>query len=327
MVAGMVAVAVAAGTLNWTYGRQVAQAERDTAATRQQRCHGAAAREPGSDCPDPFGPARVVHMGPANEYWKVAPECGEPLPENNVGTVRTTRICDFSGGAPDARVAWLVGDSHAQQWLGPLLDLAREQRWILKMGILGGCPFAKIQFRGFLGTSPPDDVRACMAWTGRMADVVARDRPDHVFTTFFARQEFADDHTGRSQTEQYRDGLTAYWRTWTRAGAKVVVLVDPPLNIDVRAVDCVALNPGDPARCAVDRPTAQPPDPLTEVARTTDDPQVSYIDLTDYFCDERMCYGVVGKVVVYFDANHMNVEFSRSLKPMIAAALGLRPGG
>jgi hypothetical protein len=86
-------------------------------------------------------------------------------------------------------------------------------------------------------------------------------------------------------------------------------------------VDCVALNPVNPTTCAVDRPLAQPPDPLTDVARNTADPNTGYVDLTDYFCDERRCYAVVGNVVVYFDANHMNIDFSRTLRPMIAAAL------
>jgi hypothetical protein len=45
------------------------------------------------------------------------------------------------------------------------------------------------------------------------------------------------------------------------------------------------------------------------------------VDLTDYFCDPRRCYAVVGNVAVYFDANHLNREFSRSLKPMIEEAL------
>jgi hypothetical protein len=32
---------------------------------------------------------------------------------------------------------------------------------------------------------------------------------------------------------------------------------------------------------------------------------------------------VIGNVVVYFDANHLNLVFSRSLRPMIAAVAGL----
>jgi hypothetical protein len=73
----------------------------------------------------------------------------------------------------------------------------------------------------------------------------------------------------------------------------------------------------------VDRAKAQPPDPLTEVARTTEVPGVTVVDLTRNFCDEERCYAVVGNVAVYFDHDHLNLEFSRSLKPMIAEAVGL----
>jgi hypothetical protein len=104
-----------------------------------------------------------------------------------------------------------------------------------------------------------------------------------------------------------------------------VVLIDPPLNGEVRAADCVTLNPAHPAVCAVDRAKAQPLDPLTEVVRANQNPGISYLDLTDYFCDERRCYGVVGHVVVYFDANHLNREFARTFAPMIAATIGLDP--
>jgi hypothetical protein len=159
-----------------------------------------------------------------------------------------------------------------------------------------------------------------------MADAITHDRPAYVFTTFFARQEFADDHTGRSQTDQYRDGLMAYWHAWTGVGTHIMVLVDPPLNGYVRDQDCVVLNAADPTVCAVDRAKAQPQDPLTDVVRQIRDPMIGYVDLTNYFCDKRRCYGVVGHVVVYYDANHMNVEFSRTLEPMIAAAVGLDHG-
>jgi hypothetical protein len=152
---------------------------------------------------------------------------------------------------------------------------------------------------------------------------VAADKPAMVITSFFAREEDPDDGSGRSRTEQYRSGLEEYWRKWSNAGAQVVVLADPPMNGSVRDENCVALNPSDPAVCAVDRAVAQPPDPLTEVARTTSVPNVTLIDLTKYFCDKRKCYAVVGNVAVYFDHDHMNLEFVRSLKPMIAKGMGM----
>jgi peptidoglycan/LPS O-acetylase OafA/YrhL len=320
MVAGLVVLAVSACGLQWTYGQQVVEAERQTSARAGAPCHGADAMV--GPCPDPFGPAQVTAMGPANEYYRLPPEC-RLTDDNMAGDTKTTNVCDFSGGAPAPEVVWLVGDSHAVQWQGPLVDLARERKWVLKSGTLGGCPFAKIEFIGYRAPATDGFPSACMDWTNRMTDVVAADRPSHVFVSFFARMEFADDGSGRSQPEQYREGLEPLWRKWTGAGARVVVLADPPLNGDVRSADCVTLNATDPLACAVDRAVAQPPDPLSAAARSTnDDPGVSLIDLTDYFCDEQRCYAVIGNVAVYYDANHMNLEFARSLTPMLAGALG-----
>ncbi|WP_202919173.1 acyltransferase family protein [Saccharothrix deserti] len=39
------------------------------------------------------------------------------------------------------------------------------------------------------------------------------------------------------------------------------------------------------------------------------------------FCDERRCHGVVGNVAVYYDPDHLNAAFSRSLAPMLDQVL------
>ena len=320
MVVGMVVLAVAALGLQWTYGERAAQAERDMAARVGGPCYGAAAMV--DDCADPYGPAMVTAMGPANEYFRLPPRECRLVDDNMAGDTKTTNVCDFSRGARNPEVVWIVGDSHAVQWQGPLVELAKERKWVLKSGTLGGCPFANIEFSGYRTQAADGHAEMCMDWTRRMTDVVAADKPSHVFVSFFSRQEPADDGSDRSQVEQYREGLEPYWRKWTEAGARVVVLADPPYNEEVRSPDCVAVHPDDPLECAADRRDAQPPDPLAEVARSmSDNPKVSLIDLTDYFCDERRCYAVVGNVAVYFDANHMNLEFARSLAPMLASAL------
>jgi peptidoglycan/LPS O-acetylase OafA/YrhL len=321
MVVGVAAVSVAATALVWTYDRHVVQAEREIGTFTDRPCHGAAALAEGAACANPYGPARVVTMGPANQYYYTPPECTQ-LDEYLAGGTKTTTVCDYSKGAPSPETVWLVGDSHAQQWQAPLFELARERKWVLKLSLLGGCPFADIHFTGYRTVSSEASTKNCTDWTARMTDVIAADAPSMVFVSFYAREEFADDGSGRSQTDQYRDGLESYWRTWTTAGARVFVLADPPLNREVRAPECVQLNPADPLACAVDRHVAQPPDPLTQVARSTTVPGVSALDFTRYFCDKRRCYTVVGGVVVYFDGDHMNREFSRSMKPMIAKAIG-----
>ncbi|TDV54862.1 acyltransferase family protein [Actinophytocola oryzae] len=318
MVLGLVAIVGASLTLGWTYDRHVAQAARE-APSPVERCHGADAMSGG--CADPFRPARVTAMGPANEYYQLPSEC-RLLDDNMAGDTKTTNVCDFSGGAPDPEVVYLVGDSHAVQWQGPLVDLARAHHWVFKSATLGGCPFAKVDFTGYRTEATEEAREVCADWTQRMTDAIAAERPARVFMSFFARKENVDDGSGRPAAEQYRDGIEPYVGAWTHAGADVTVLADPPLNGDVRSADCVTLHESDPAQCAVDRSVAQPPDPLVEAARALDNPAVSVVDLTDRFCDKQKCYAVVGGVAVYFDENHMNLEFARSLRPMLAAALG-----
>ncbi len=322
MVAGMVAVAVVAGGLVWTYQRHVAEAARELAAETGGTCHGAPALAPGNACPDPFGPATNVTMGPANVYYGVPPGCPRQQPYPAIDGTNVIR-CDWSSGAAHPTVVWLVGDSHAQQWQAPVADIARKNHWQFNFVYLGGCPFAKVAATGYDGNVVPGGNKQCTDWSAAMTPLIAATHPTYVFTSFFARDEPVDDHSGRSQAQQYQDGVTADWSAWTGAGARVFVLADPPLNSDVRAVDCVALNPHNPRVCAINRTVAQPPDPLTLAARHSEDPNVRLIDLTDYFCDQQRCYGVVGKVAVYYDATHLNVEYSLSLEPTIAAAAGV----
>ena len=324
MVAGMLAVCAVATGLVWTYQRHVDEAGREPVTQPTGSCHGAGSLVPGSDCPDPFGPAGNVTMGPANEYYAPPTDCPPQLNQYTAGDgTKTTTRCDYSHGAAHPTVAWLIGDSHAQQWQGPLLAVARKNHWVLYTSYLGGCPFAKVRAVGYHGAPIPGGDQRCTNWTAAMTDAVAASRPTYVFTSFFARDEPVDDHTGRSQAQQYQDGLTKYWSAWTGAGAKVFVLGDPPLNGDVRSVDCVVLNPHDPRPCAVARTVAQPPDPLTLAARASADPRVRLIDLTDYFCDRQRCYAVVGHVDVYFDATHLNLDYSLSLEHVIAADAGI----
>jgi hypothetical protein len=81
------------------------------------------------------------------------------------------------------------------------------------------------------------------------------------------------------------------------------------------------LNEADPAQCAVPLAAAQPQDPLAAAARSARNSGVSLIDLTDHFCDSRDCYAVIGGVVVYFDTNHLNAEFSALLGPILGKSV------
>ena len=136
-----------------------------------------------------------------------------------------------------------------------------------------------------------------------------------------ARHELVDDGSGADATSQYVAGLHRTWSRWIHAGTRVLVMADPPFNGEVRNPDCVALNVSDPSACARPRAQAQPAEPLVAAAASFSESGVKLFDPTPFMCDAALCYAVVGGVPVYYDADHLNLEFARMLGPMIASAL------
>ncbi|GAA1826338.1 acyltransferase family protein [Agromyces salentinus] len=322
MVAGMAAIAVLSGGIAWGYAMDERSRTVPTDPPTAESCEGPNAVSDAAQCESPFAvPAKVVAMGERNAYYQTPDACGDLLPLLEAGDERTTRVCDYSDGSAAATDVWLIGDSHAQQWQWALFDMAREHGWRLTISFLGGCPPAEVAFAGYGRDKSDAKNERCMRWGETAAAHIERERPAYVFTSSFTRKQLVDDGTGRPAEIQYAEGLTAYWSRWTAAGATVVVLGDPPFNAAVRDRDCVLLNASDPLRCAVGRDVAQPPDPMLLAARSSADPGVIAFDPTPYFCDEGSCYGVIGGVPAYFDGDHLNVEYTRLLRPFIEDAV------
>lgn len=320
MIAGMLAIGVSVAGVQIWYGART-EADRPPAEVVAASCEGPAALAPGADCADPFGSADYAVMTPKNEYFYAPPECGDFLPILAYGEKRTTVVCDFSAGRTDPVHVWLIGDSHAQQWQGPVFDIAKDRGWIVTTSYYGGCPVADIEFRGFRGEWGAADAELCRRWSHELADVVTQEAPDLVLTAMASRLQIADDGSGRPGPVQMEEGLLDYWIRWTDAGIPVLALADPPFNAEVRSPDCVLLNQDDPRACARPRAEAQPADPVVAAAAAAGRESVAALDLSDYFCDEESCYSVIGGIPVYYDADHLNLEYARMLRPEIEAAI------
>lgn len=136
-----------------------------------------------------------------------------------------------------------------------------------------------------------------------------------------ARQDLVDDGSGKPASEQMSAGLVDYWTTWADEGIGVLAIADPPYNGEVRNADCVLLNSSDPVACARPRAEAQPADPVLMAGAAERSDSITVLDLTDRFCDAERCYAVIGGVPVYYDADHLNLEYVRMLAPEITAAI------
>ena len=122
-----------------------------------------------------------------------------------------------------------------------------------------------------------------------------------------------------------RDDLIArvvagYREAWGRMldrDVPVITVVDNPVW------------PTDPNKCLRTRDVAEcdapradvlvAEDPLRDAAQGLDG--VTLIDATDAFCDDEVCWPVVGGANIYRDQDHLTVTFADSLAPQYAAAI------
>jgi peptidoglycan/LPS O-acetylase OafA/YrhL len=254
-----------------------------------------------------------------DEYFTTPEECGEFLDILSYGEKQTTHRCVFGDAEPTARV-WLVGDSHAQQWQGALFELARERGWELTISFLGGCPVADVAFTGFRDVWGGGDRDRCRTYSSEVIAQIEQEKPDLVFTSMAARQQLADDGSGRSVADQYATGLATAWQRWTAAGSTVIPIADTPLNGQVRSPDCVVLRASDPTACGVPRERALPADPIVAAAAGAG-AGVHLLDLSDRMCDQTTCFAAVGGVAVFYDADHLSLQYVLRLIPTVAERL------
>ena len=317
MLAGFAVIATGvAGVLTAYHFRAVA--DRPPMTVSEKPCIGPDALEPGAKCRDPFGHVGYSVMTSKNEYFYTPPECGKQLDILVYGDKRTTMICDFSNGAADPVEIALVGDSHAQQWQGAVFDLARKHHWVVTTSYYGGCPPTDAKFVGFRGPWGAPDIQPCRQWSKDLSEYIIEKKPDVVLTSTAAREQLSDDGSSRTQSQQMASGLESYWKRWRDSGIEVLPIVNPPYNGEVRSADCLVLNEDDPVSCARPRAEANPPDPIAEAARNL---KIPALDFSDRFCDSASCYAAVGGVPVYYDADHLNLEYVRLLGPEIGAAI------
>lgn len=322
-LAGAVGMALVVGlaalqTAEVDHDRADDRAELRRAVRAAGPCFGAAALgEPGACAPATGDPVPSPALAPRDKsaaYDKLddGENCFAFVPSF------PTRTCRF--GPPDApvRIA-LVGNSHAGQWLPALQELAEPRGWAVTTYLASQCAMSDVaqQFDTKAHSA------ACSRWVRRTAERVVADRPDVVVLTNRISVAAAG-HSYDDSVDPYRTGYRSVLRRWSAAGLPVLVLHDTPTPGDAGVIsvpDCVAEHLDDPSACSGARSDWVPRDPAHDLARSTDLPGISPVDLTDRICRSERCDAVVGGVLVYFDASHLTATYARTLAPYLAPSV------
>ena len=129
--------------------------------------------------------------------------------------------------------------------------------------------------------------------------------PDDIITSAYVQQN-SWDPAGSGPA-----GFERVWKEWV-GFSRVTVLRDIPTTGGQNGPHCLAVNAGKPLACANARSRVLIEDDMVRAAKAMSR-DVNLVDLSDSFCDVKKCYAVIGGASVYYDYDHMTMQFSATL--------------
>jgi len=262
------------------------------------KCVGAAARDPEQRC--------------VSTTKKVTPTPDEAAITPNVACTRGEVADACAVGVAGGETVAILGDSHAAHWRAAMEVVAKRKRWRVLEFARPHCPFS-------FATPAPTEAGAsdCVAYNQRVIGwLAANPTVTKVFVSNNARLPMAV-----KGMDYRRDGDVQALQALPASVTSLFVLRDPPTD-RATSHDCVRRAvrrkqaPG-PA-CAVPRSRALVRDPTVLAAQQLGK---HVIDLSDFFCSKRVCYPVVGGVLVHKDQDHLTQDFAATLGPFILRAV------
>ncbi|QNA91990.1 MULTISPECIES: acyltransferase family protein [unclassified Microbacterium] len=220
---------------------------------------------------------------------------------DNTFTNTEPRACEFDAADEEAPLVALVGDSHAAQWFPALERLVADGRISLVVYTKSSCPASDypVLLRG-VAYGACDDFRAAV-----QTDIQER-QPDIVLLS-----SYGDGYAATSSTATFSDDWKSGIESFIKklpASTTPVVLLDTP-NLRATPAICLSAHVDSPEDCAASRADALDSD-ATRAERML---KVQEIDMSDYFCDSRLCPVIIGNELVYRDSHHVTVEWSERL--------------
>jgi hypothetical protein len=220
--------------------------------------------------------------------------------------------CAMADTASPTTVA-LVGDSNAAMWTPAFQQVAAQRHWRLEMLNKAGCPLMDVAIANSRSFH-------CDQWRGEIIARLRAEDPRLVVVSMWR---------GYGASNGYRPGFTMYDPAWidslTRlvqqlrgTGAQVLVLGPIPDPHSVVPI-CLSGHLDDATACSPPRSKAVNQSGIAAESAATEAGGGQYADITELFCTADRCPAIVGNTLVYADWDHLTLDYSRLLAPVIGA--------
>lgn len=238
--------------------------------------------------------------------------------------------CEFGDHAAKTTIA-LLGDSHAEHWLGGLDRAGREHGWKIVAMVKGGCPVADMP--ELTNARLKRYYHECTRYREAMVQRIIAMRPAAVILSSWDHY-MPPDGTGSDwqvSPESWQRGLRRTYERLTAAGVNVLAIRGTPRTwFDVPA--CLSRRAARLpfARACEYRPErALSPVAIAAQNEAARGLPIAFVNMNDLICATLPCPAIRNGIVVFTDDNHLTASFSRSVAPQlgqrIAAAMRAAP--
>ena len=215
------------------------------------------------------------------------------------------------GSATSTRTAVLVGDSHAQQWLGAILPDALANGWRVVTYTKAACPVARTPV---WNNDLKRTYTECAQWQGPAFAAITAMHPDLIVAS-------------ESDAVPWNSVTDAQWASLTVSSleamasprTRVVYVGDTP-QTEKDPVLCLQQHIDDISACSYTRSTAYAYFPARHgvLRAAATGAGFSYVDPLDWFCTQQACPTVVGNMLVRRDTGHVTNTYATWLAPMFS---------
>jgi hypothetical protein len=160
----------------------------------------------------------------------------------------------------------------------------------------------------------------CEQWRAQILARLQAEHPRLVVVSMYRGYGFGHSYSPgfTSYDPAWNDGLGRLVQQLARTGARVLVL--GPIPTPGRSAPvCLSSHLEDATACSSPRSAAVNASGITAESAAARAAGGQYADLTPLFCTANRCPAIVGNTLVYFDGNHMTVEYAQALAPAIGA--------
>lgn len=223
--------------------------------------------------------------------------------------------CSFGPEGREVQVL-AIGDSHIGQWSDILANIASDNQIHIEIIAKSACAIPEVEyFYKGIGRK----YKECTIWRENLLSHIQESRPRLVL---IQNSSLGYLKNGVSLSD-WEVGLRKVFQKLEGINRVIWVLDNPRFPFDVRKCAARVLLQGyDESYCSIDREVGIHSDlRKVEIATVGEFPNVYVFDLTDFFCNSDVCFGVRSQHPLMSDTNHISQHSAEQLKDDLVDAI------